>query len=71
MKYSRIVLAISACMLMSFLHLKQKNPLQDDLGLFLPDDLEVSLWAESPLFFNPTNMDVARRSDFGMRGPLY
>ena len=58
MKYSRIVLAISACMLMSFLHLKQKNPLQDDLGLFLPDYLEVSLWAESPLFFNPTNMDV-------------
>jgi len=45
-------------MLMSFLHLKQKKSLQDDLGLFLPEDLEVSLWAESPLFFNPTNMDV-------------
>ena len=24
----------------------------------LPDDLEVSLWATSPLFFNPTNIDV-------------
>jgi putative membrane-bound dehydrogenase-like protein len=45
-------------MLMSFLHLGQKKPLHDDLGLFLPDDLEVSLWAESPMFFNPTNMDV-------------
>ena len=26
--------------------------------LFLPDDLEATLWAESPEFFNPTNMDV-------------
>ena len=33
------------------------NP-QDPLKLYLPDDLEVSLWAESPLFYNPTNMDV-------------
>ena len=24
----------------------------------LPDDLEIALWAESPLFFNPTNIDV-------------
>ncbi|MEN9949742.1 MAG: hypothetical protein RLY85_494 [Bacteroidota bacterium] len=58
MKYSRFIIAISACVLMSFLHFKPKMPVQDDLGLFLPDDLEVSLWAESPLFFNPTNMDV-------------
>jgi len=58
MKYSRLIFAISACILMSFLHLGQKKPLHDDLGLFLPDDLEVSLWAESPMFFNPTNMDV-------------
>lgn len=27
-------------------------------GLFLPSDLEATLWAESPLLFNPTNMDV-------------
>ncbi|HEX6223137.1 MAG TPA: PVC-type heme-binding CxxCH protein, partial [Chryseolinea sp.] len=26
--------------------------------LYLPDDLEVELWAESPSFYNPTNMDV-------------
>jgi putative membrane-bound dehydrogenase-like protein len=58
MKYSGFIFAISTCMLMSFLHLGQKKPLHDDLGLFLPDDLEVSLWAESPMFFNPTNMDV-------------
>jgi len=27
----------------------------------LPDDLEITLWAESPMFFNPTNIDVDRR----------
>ncbi len=26
--------------------------------LFLPDDLEATLWAESPMFYNPTNIDV-------------
>jgi putative membrane-bound dehydrogenase-like protein len=30
-------------------------------GFVLPDDLEVSLWAESPMFFNPTNIDVDAR----------
>jgi putative membrane-bound dehydrogenase-like protein len=27
----------------------------------LPADLEISLWAESPMFFNPTNIDVDAR----------
>ena len=27
----------------------------------LPDDLEVGLWATSPLFYNPTNIDVDHR----------
>ena len=27
----------------------------------LPDDLEITLWAESPMFFNPTNIDVDAR----------
>ncbi|GAB4015673.1 PVC-type heme-binding CxxCH protein [Spirosoma koreense] len=26
--------------------------------LYLPDDLEATLWAESPMFYNPTNMDI-------------
>jgi putative membrane-bound dehydrogenase-like protein len=30
-------------------------------GFTLPDDLEISLWAESPMFFNPTNIDVDAR----------
>jgi putative membrane-bound dehydrogenase-like protein len=36
------------------------NP-QEPLKLYLPDDLEVNLWAESPMFYNPTNMDVDLR----------
>ena len=30
-------------------------------GFVLPDDLEIALWAESPMFFNPTNIDVDAR----------
>ena len=26
--------------------------------LYLPDDLEATLWAESPMFFNPTDIDI-------------
>lgn len=26
--------------------------------LFVPDDLEAAVWAESPMFYNPTNIDV-------------
>lgn len=29
--------------------------------LFAPEEFEVSLWAESPMFFNPTNMDVDQK----------
>jgi putative membrane-bound dehydrogenase-like protein len=32
--------------------------ISDTDKMFVPDDLEVELWAESPLFYNPTNMDV-------------
>jgi putative membrane-bound dehydrogenase-like protein len=31
---------------------------KNETGLHHPDDLEVTLWAESPLFYNPTNIDV-------------
>ncbi len=33
----------------------------DSNQLYLPDDLEATLWAESPLFHNPTNVDVDGR----------
>lgn len=29
-----------------------------DLPFYLPDDLEATLWAQTPMFYNPTNMDV-------------
>lgn len=37
------------------------NKTRKSLGLYLPDDLQATLWAESPLFYNPTNMDVDSR----------
>lgn len=35
-----------------------KKYYSDSTQLYLPEDLEATLWAESPQFFNPTNMDV-------------
>ena len=32
-----------------------------DIQIYLPNDLEATLWAESPMFYNPTNMDVDAR----------
>lgn len=38
------------------------NSTKDEVPeLFLPDDLEATLWAESPMFYNPTNIDVDAR----------
>lgn len=34
---------------------RKKSP---SLGLYLPGDLEATLWAASPMLYNPTNMDV-------------
>jgi putative membrane-bound dehydrogenase-like protein len=30
----------------------------EETQLYLPEDLEATVWAESPQFYNPTNMDV-------------
>ena len=51
---------LSVLLLFSFFSCKQKL-MKEELPLYLPDDLEVSLWAESPMFYNPTNMDVDRK----------
>lgn len=37
---------------------KEKFPFVSVTGFELPDELEVKVWAKSPMFFNPTNMDV-------------
>ena len=38
---------------------KSDNPVPPS-AMRVPDDLEVTLWASSPMFFNPTNMDADR-----------
>jgi putative membrane-bound dehydrogenase-like protein len=38
---------------------EQQEDVEVPLDRFaVPDDLEITLWAQSPLFYNPTNMDV-------------
>ena len=36
-------------------------PEDDHNRLYVPDDLEATLWAEAPMFYNPTNMDIDAR----------
>lgn len=36
----------------------QTTRISKSSGLYLPRDLEATLWAESPMFYNPTNIDV-------------
>jgi putative membrane-bound dehydrogenase-like protein len=33
----------------------------DSNTLYLPDDLEATVWADAPMFYNPTNIDVDAR----------
>jgi putative membrane-bound dehydrogenase-like protein len=44
--------------LLAFASLSCSSESQEPPLLFVPDDLEVTVWASSPQFFNPTNMDV-------------
>src|SRR5687768_2065000 len=66
MRCYRQLISIS---LFSFLFIAAKESMQkqatrvsarisEDTGLYLPEGLEATLWAESPMFYNPTNMDV-------------
>jgi putative membrane-bound dehydrogenase-like protein len=59
-------IAILVC-LISVLSFSGSNTLQneyqaetadDSTQVYVPDDLEATLWAEAPLFYNPTNMDI-------------
>jgi putative membrane-bound dehydrogenase-like protein len=38
--------------------LSASTTLEGPEKLYLPDDLEATLWAESPMLYNPTNLDV-------------
>jgi hypothetical protein len=37
---------------------EHKAVAKKEVDLYLPDDLEATLWAETPMLYNPTNMDV-------------
>ena len=39
---------------------QEKAPAQKP-DIYVPEDLEASLWATTPFFYNPTNMDVDAR----------
>src|SRR5215212_3981900 len=36
----------------------QETKISKSLDLYVPDDLEATLWAETPMLYNPTNIDV-------------
>lgn len=52
-----VLLPISALFMLAVAASHRTPPPQ----FYLPDDLEVTLWAESPMFFNPTNIDTDHR----------
>ncbi|MGN6438093.1 MAG: PVC-type heme-binding CxxCH protein [Agriterribacter sp.] len=56
---TRLLSYLSAFCFIIIVSCKQSsNQPKTDLDLHLPDDLEVTLWASSPMLYNPTNMDV-------------
>ncbi len=60
MKFSKYFFSIPGVFFISIIcFMGCKNTSSNNkTGLFLPDDLEATLWAQSPMFYNPTNMDV-------------
>ena len=56
-KYFILLASISFITILNFTAC-QTSTSNNTTGLYLADDLEVTLWAESPMFYNPTNMDV-------------
>ena len=54
--YGTLVVGLS--MLLTISGVSLLPPGDENSRLYLPDDLEATLWAEAPLFYNPTNMDI-------------
>lgn len=52
------VILTVACLLIISVNCKSPDTSKNETGLFVPDDLEATVWAESPMLYNPTNMDV-------------
>jgi putative membrane-bound dehydrogenase-like protein len=57
MKRFFLSLNIAIILVILFDRCRSSSP-KNETGLYLPDGLESTLWAESPMFYNPTNMDV-------------
>jgi len=51
-------LVCCSILLVGMVSCNTKNQEEDSSVLFVPEGLEVSVWATSPMFYNPTNMDV-------------
>ncbi len=60
MKFSKSIFLIVAIFFIAIINFIscQTPSSKSESGLFLPDDLEATLWAESPMLHNPTNMDI-------------
>ena len=54
----RSIFIVSAICIFSLFSCKEPAPTGIAADLYLPDDLEVSLWATTPMLYNPTNMDI-------------
>ncbi|MGC1244213.1 MAG: PVC-type heme-binding CxxCH protein [Chryseosolibacter sp.] len=52
---------ILICLFTVFVRCSRNDTAVEQPLLYTPDDLEATLWAESPMFFNPTNVDVDYR----------
>ena len=60
MKFSKsifLIIVIFFIAIINFISCQTPSS-KSESGLFLPDDLEATLWAESPMLYNPTNMDI-------------
>jgi putative membrane-bound dehydrogenase-like protein len=58
LKMKQIFLLPFVIILAIFFNGCRSSSTKNETGLYLPGDLEATLWAESPMLYNPTNMDV-------------
>lgn len=54
----QLLLILAILLSLGVISCQRQKVSKDAPLLYLPDDLEATLWAESPMFYNPTNMDI-------------
>lgn len=57
----RSIVVIGTVFLCTVIACSEKNKPALSEDLYIPEDLEVTLWATTPLLYNPTNMDIDAR----------